>query len=152
TKDVSTNLTTTTNYNSIVVPTSAQARFFQLFQRDTDGPRIDNIWPADGAFAIEPKDAITARITDSTGLNLNSLSIRVGTNAPVHWPNSRLVFANNYLTYLPATESWGPPDATVTATLQVTDTLGNKSSNTWSFRLVSPPVLASTVVFVDTGA
>src|SRR5882724_11392202 len=80
TTDVSTNLTTATNYNSVIVPTTEQARFFQLLQRDTDGPRIDNIWPADGAFAINPQEAITARITDATGVNLNSLSISVGTN------------------------------------------------------------------------
>jgi formylglycine-generating enzyme required for sulfatase activity len=146
-----TNMMTLTNWNSTVVPTTRPAQFFKLFQHDTDGPLIDNLWPADRAFAIEPQDPITARITDATGINLNSLSIQVGANAAIHWPDSRLTFANNFLTYTPASESWGPTGATVTATLSVADTLGNSSTNTWSFRLLSPLVLASTVVFVDTG-
>ena len=144
-------MTTTTNYNSTIVPATGQAKFFKLFQHDTDGPLVDNIWPCDGAFAIDPQDPITARITDATGVDLNSLSIQVGTNDAVLWPDSRLTFANNFLTYTPASESWGPTGATVTATLSVADTLGNASTNTWSFRLVSPLVLADTVVFVDTG-
>jgi formylglycine-generating enzyme required for sulfatase activity len=146
-----TNMPAITNYGSTVVPTTGKAQYFKLFQHDTEGPMIDNIWPADGAGAIDFQDPITARITDATGVDLNSLSIQVGTNDAVQWPDSRLTFANDVLTYTPSSESWGPTGATVTATLSVADTSGNWSSNTWSFDLLSPLVLADTVVFVDTG-
>src|ERR1051326_5106508 len=46
-----TNIMPITNFGSAVLPATGNAQFFKLFQHDTDGPVIDNIWPADGVGA-----------------------------------------------------------------------------------------------------
>jgi formylglycine-generating enzyme required for sulfatase activity len=148
TTDVSTNLTTLTNYNSVVIPTSGKARFFELFQYDKHGPKIVDIWPPNGAFGIYTNEAITARIIDETGLEMSSLSVSVGTNSSV-WGSPGLFFTNHFLTYQPANGSWGPAGSNVTATLQVADELGNVTAVTWSFTIYTPPVLSKSVVYVD---
>lgn len=149
---VSTNLTTSTNYISVPIPATNRAQFFQLSRRDIESPVITNVWPMNGSHGIYTQEAITVEIINATGVNSNSITIQVGTNAPVHWPNSRLTFNNNYLTYtLNTNEVWGSPGSNVTATLSVADTLGHAVTNTWFFGIYSPVVLSSNVVFVDTG-
>jgi formylglycine-generating enzyme required for sulfatase activity len=149
--DFPTNLTTQTNYISLNVPTTGQARFFQLFAYDTHGPYLDDIWPADGACAIARQEPVTTKITSSAPLNLNSLRMTVA-GQTVQWPDNRLSFATNYLTFKPGTNDFlGVPGEQVSVTLYVEDAFGYGTPQTWSFRIARPLTLRPNVVYVDTG-
>lgn len=126
------------------------ARFYRVVKRDTDAPTVARLWPADGAIAVPPQSQLMVWLQDETGVDTNSISLAVGTNAPVTLADPRLTFQNGLLTYTPATNQFlGANGQFVTNQLVVADTLGNRGTNTWGVKLALAPILAPSVVIVS---
>ncbi|MGO9202193.1 MAG: SUMF1/EgtB/PvdO family nonheme iron enzyme [Limisphaerales bacterium] len=126
------------------------ARFYRVVKRDTDPPTVARLLPADGAIAVPPQSQLMVWLQDETGVDTNSISLAVGTNAPVTLADPRLSFQNGLLTYTPATNQFlGANGQFVTNRLAVADTLGNRGTNTWGVKLELAPVLAPSVVIIS---
>ncbi|HXP62156.1 MAG TPA: SUMF1/EgtB/PvdO family nonheme iron enzyme [Dongiaceae bacterium] len=126
------------------------ARFYRVVKRDTDPPAVARLWPADGAMAVPPQSQLMVWLQDETGVDPNSISLAVGTNAPVTLSDPRLSFQNGLLTYTPATNQFlGANGQFVTNQLVVADTLGNRGTNAWGVKLALAPVLAPSVVIIS---
>jgi formylglycine-generating enzyme required for sulfatase activity len=147
-------LSTTTNWLSYSFPVAAKAQFFKVVKLDTDGPEVYKTAPFDGAIGVDPQATIQAWLRDDTGVNTNTIALTVGTNAPVSLSDSRLSYISGVLTYTPGTNQFlGTNGQIVTATLSVTDTLGNQTTNfTWSFQLELAPVFSSNIVVLGSAA
>jgi hypothetical protein len=92
---------------------------------------------------------VKAYLRDESGIDLESLLFSVGTNTPVTLVDPRLTFEDGVLLYTPATtEFLGTNTQTVVASLAVTDRLGNRSTNAWSFQLEQTVILADNVVLI----
>jgi hypothetical protein len=126
------------------------ARFYRVVKRDTDAPAVARLLPADGAIAVQLQSQLMVWLQDETGVDTNSISLAVGTNAPVTLADPRLSFQNGLLTYTPATNQFlGANGSFVTNQLVVADTLGNRGTTTWGFKLDLAPVLAGSVVVIS---
>lgn len=126
------------------------ARFYRIAKVDTDPPEIWRLAPTDGAIAIERQAPLSVWLQDETGLDTNSITLTVGTNAPITLADGRLAYAGGLLTYTPATNQFlGAEGQFITNRLVVADTLGHWATNTWSFKLELAPVLAGNVVIVS---
>lgn len=147
-------LVATTNSIASSFPRTGQAQFFRVIKLDTEGPEISQSSPLDGGIAVSSRSAIQALLYDATGINSNSISLTIGTNAPISLTNPRLTFATNVLTYLPGTNEFlGTNGQIVTVALAVADTLGNQTTNAaWSFQLELSPVLNTNIFFIGAGS
>src|ERR1039457_1215329 len=83
----SSTLVATSNSLCFSFPTTAKAQFFKVVKLDTEGPQIDQTSPMDGAIAVSRQSAVQVWLSDATGINTNSITFAVGTNAPVSLPN-----------------------------------------------------------------
>jgi hypothetical protein len=146
----SSTLVATSNSLSFNFPTTAKAQFFKVVKLDTEGPQIDQTSPMDGAIAVNRQSAVQVWLSDATGINTNSITFAVGTNAPVSLPNPQLVYSNGLLTFTPATNVYlGTNGQIVIAKISATDTLGNLTTNfTWSFQLALPSVPGTNLLFI----
>jgi formylglycine-generating enzyme required for sulfatase activity len=125
------------------------ARFYRVVKRDTDPPTIARLLPSDGAIAVQRQSHLMVWLQDETGVDTNSISLAVGTNAPVTLADPRLSFQNGLLTYTPATNQFlGANGQFVTNRLVAADTLGNRSTNVWGLKLEPASVLAASVVLI----
>src|ERR1017187_6435278 len=84
-------------------PTTTGAQFFKVVKLDTEGPQIDQTSPLDGAIAVGRQSHVQVWLSDATGINTNSITFAVGTNAQISLPNPQLVYSNGLLTFTPAT-------------------------------------------------
>ena len=126
------------------------ARFYRVVKRDSDAPTVARLLPADGAIAVPRQSQLLVWLQDETGVDTNSISLAVGTNAPVTLADARLSFQNGLLTYTPATNQFlGANGGFITNQLVVADTLGNRGTNLWGFKLELVPILASNVVLIS---
>ena len=141
-------LTTTTNWLSYSFPVTSKAQFFKVVKLDTDGPEVYKTAPFDGAIGVSGQAGITAWMRDDTGINTNSISLTVGTNAPVTLSDSRLSYLSGVLAYTPDTNEFlGTNGQVVAVKLSAADTLGNQTTNfTWSFQIELAPVFSSNIV------
>ena len=146
-------LTATSNSLASSFPVTAITQFYRVVKLDTEGPEITQTSPLDGAIAVSRQSTVQVELTDVTGINTNSLTLTIGTNAPMSLPNPRLVYSGGVLTYKPATNEFlGTNSEIVAAIISVADTLGNLTTNfTWSFQLELSPVLATNVFFIGAG-
>ena len=143
-------LVATSNSLSFNFPTTAKAQFFKVVKLDTEGPQIYQTSPLDGAIAVSPQSAVQVWLSDATGINTNSITFAVGTNAPISLPNPQLVYSNGLLTFTPATNVFlGTNGQVVVARISVADTLGNVTTNfTWSFQIALPSVPSTNLLFI----
>jgi formylglycine-generating enzyme required for sulfatase activity len=131
-------------------PADRAARFYRVVKRDTDPPTVARLLPSDGAIAVQLQSQLMVWLQDETGVDTNSMSLAVGTNAPVTLADPRLSFQNGLLTYAPATNQFlGANSQFITNQLVVADTLGNRGTNTWGFKLEPASVLAASVVLIS---
>ncbi|MCW5553131.1 MAG: SUMF1/EgtB/PvdO family nonheme iron enzyme [Verrucomicrobiae bacterium] len=133
-------------------PVTAQAQFFKVVLLDTEGPEVLELTPNDGSIAVDRQATVSVVLADLNGINTNSFALRLGTNLPVTLADARLTFAAGRLTYTPNTNEFlGEPGAFLTNTLIAADTLGNSSTNVWSFQLALPPVTGTNIIFIGDG-
>jgi len=143
-------LTATNNQVFLSLPANSAVRFYRVTQLDTDGPEVYQVSPLDGAIAVSQTETLQAWLRDETGVNTNTITLAVGTNAPVSLSNPRLHYANGILTYTPGTnEVVGLLGSNVTVRVSVTDTLGNQTTNfSWSFQIALPTVPSTNILFI----
>jgi hypothetical protein len=117
---------------------------------DTEGPEIRRQIPIDHGIAVSPRATLQAWLSDETGLDTNSLTFTLGNGPPLTLADPRLTYTDGLLTYTPApAEVLGTPGETVTASVSVTDVLGNSSLNLpWSFQLELPTLVSDKIIFV----
>ena len=143
-------ITATTNQIFQSLTANSATRFYRITKLDTDGPEVNLVAPSSGAIAVGQKFAIKAALSDETGINTNTISFQLGTNANVTLADSRLTFVAGTLTYTPGTnEVLGALGDNVTASVSATDTLGNQTTNyTWSFQIELPAVSSANSLFI----
>jgi formylglycine-generating enzyme required for sulfatase activity len=123
--------------------------FFKVNQLDEQPPVIISQYPADGGFAVPKFSNLTMQLSDATGIDTNSISLTVGSLGTFTLTNAQLTFSNNLLTFINGGSiplgAWG---TNVQVTLIMADTLGNITTNTWSFTLeLQPQVVTNLFVF-----
>ena len=143
-------LITSTNWLAYSFPVIGNAQFFKVVRLDTDGPEVYKTAPFDGAIGVSHQVGITAWLRDDSGINTNSISLTVGTNAPVTLSDLRLSYLSGVLAYTPGTNEFlGTNGEVVAVSLSASDTLGNQTANfTWSFQLELSPVISPNIVFL----
>ncbi len=89
-------------------------------------------------------------IGDESWIDPDSISFSVASGPAIGIDDPRLTYSDGVLTYTPvADEYYGDYGETVTASLSVSDTLGNRLQDyTWSFKLELETILADNVVLV----
>ncbi len=133
------------------LPVSATSQFYRVTRLDTDGPEIYQVSPLAGSIAVSQTAPLQALLRDETGINTNTISLAIGTNAAVTLADSRLSFTNGVLTFTPGTKQiLGALGSNVTVRISASDTLGNLTTNfTWSFQIALPTVPAANILFVN---
>lgn len=145
-------LVASSNSLSASLTVTAQAQFFKVVQLDTEGPDVLERTPHDGSIAVDRRATVSLLLADLNGINPNSLALKVGTNVPVNLADPRLTFAAGRLTYTPHTNEFlGDYGTFITNTLVAADTLGNSSTNVWSFQLALAPVTGTNIIFIGDG-
>lgn len=145
-------LVASSNSLSASLTVTAQAQFFKVVQLDTEGPDVLERTPNDGTIAVDRQATVSLLLADLNGINPNSLALKVGTNVPVNLTDARLTFAAGRLTYTPHTNEFlGDYGTFLTNTLVAADTLGNASTNVWSFQLALAPVTGTNIIFIGDG-
>ncbi len=125
------------------------ARFYKVVKLDTDPPEVWRAAPGDGAIAVGRQSPLKVYLQDETAIDPTSIALTVGTNPPATLADGRLAYANGMLTYTPGTNEFlGNYAATVSCALAVSDTLGQRGTNAWSFGLELETVLADNVVLI----
>ncbi|MCB1132201.1 MAG: SUMF1/EgtB/PvdO family nonheme iron enzyme, partial [Verrucomicrobiae bacterium] len=124
----------------------ALRKFFRIEPIDEQPPVVVEQYPAVDGFAVGRFADITLELTDATGIDPETIQLSVGALGTFGESSAELAFANNTITFDSGSDAalggWGQ---TITATLVVDDTLGNKLSHTWSFRLEPEPQVAGDI-------
>jgi formylglycine-generating enzyme required for sulfatase activity len=124
--------------------TTGNAGFFKVNQLDEQPPDVVSQYPADGGFAVPRFSDLTMQLSDATGIDTNSIQLTIGSLGTFTLTNAQLTFSNNLLTFLNGGSiplgGWG---SNIQATLVMADTLGNITTNTWSFTLESQPLVVT---------
>lgn len=129
------------------------ARFYQVAKLDTEAPEIWRTIPSSNAIAVTRQSAVQVFLDEETGLDRDSVALTVGTNPPVTLADPRLVLVGNVLTYTPAAnEVLGANGQTLTNRLVIADTLGQRMTHAWPFKLELTPVLVDNVVLISAGS
>src|ERR1051325_4279926 len=129
--------------------TESAALFFQVRELDEQPPAIVNQYPQDGGFAVPRFGNLAIQLSDATDIDTNSIRLTVSSLGTFTLTNAQLSFSNGSLTFINDGSAplggWG---SNITATLVAGDTLGNRSTNTWSFTLeLQPQVVTNLFVF-----
>jgi formylglycine-generating enzyme required for sulfatase activity len=125
------------------------AQFFRVAELDEQPPAIMDQYPPDGGFAVPRFSKITFQLGDVTGIDTNSIRLTVGTNGTFTLASPKLTYTNGVLTYDGGGDvSLGAYGQTNQSSLIVADTLGNRGTNSFSFKLeVEPQVVGNLFVF-----
>ena len=126
-----TNYTTSNGTLAVSMPLTGSARFFQVVRLDTQGPQIYKTSPLNNSIGVSQQSVLQAWLQDQTGVNTNSIFLKIGTNAPVTLADPRLTWSTNgVLSYTPGTnEVLGALGQSVTVSLSAADVLGNMTTN-----------------------
>jgi formylglycine-generating enzyme required for sulfatase activity len=123
---------------------TANAGFFKVNQLDDQPPAIVSQYPPDGGFAVPLFANLTMQLSDATGIDTNSIQLTVGSLGTFTLTSAQLTFSNNLLTFLnDGSNPLGGWSSNVLVTLVMADTLGNITTNTWSFTLESQPLVVT---------
>ena len=98
---------------------------------DTTPPTISDLTPADEALVNTQIPTISATVTDVSGINETSIVLKVD-EAVVHTYNSK----TGLVSYTPYTDL---AEGVHTVTLNVSDTVGNLATDSWSFTVDTIP-------------
>ncbi|MBN2686327.1 MAG: hypothetical protein JXR40_13685 [Pontiellaceae bacterium] len=79
--------------------TTNNAQFFRVVQYDEQAPAITDRLPGDGAFAIARFSSISLRLSDVSGVDLDSISMTVGDLGRYTLADTQLVYTNGLLTF-----------------------------------------------------
>lgn len=141
----STTLSATTNSTFITVdsdqwwseiPIEKQARgFLRIEKVDKQPPHIKSCYPANADVGINPFANIIIKLTDETGIDENSFTLRINQNTVIHSGDSRLSWDGETLRVSLSPLPLGQPGATITATLKAADRQGNTLNHSWAFQL-----------------
>ena len=125
------------------------AGYFQVGQLDEQPPAVVSQTPPNGAFAVSQFSDLTVQLSDTTGIDTNSIQLTVGDLGTFTLTNAQLTFSNGVLTFFnDGITPLGNYGTNVQVTLIVADTLGNAGTNTWTFSLeVQPQVATNLFVF-----
>jgi len=123
---------------------TADAGFSKVNQVDDQPPVIVNQYPPDGGFAVPKFSNLTMQLSETTGIDTNSICLTVG-NLGIFTPtNAQLTFSNNLLTFINGGSiPLGGWSSNILVTLVTADTLGNITTNTWGFTLESQPLVVT---------
>ncbi|MDI6860316.1 MAG: S8 family serine peptidase [Methanocellales archaeon] len=110
---------------------------------DTIPPTISDITPADGAFVNTGTPTISATVTDASGIDATSIVMMVDGATVAHTYDS----ATGLVSYVSATPL---VEGLHTATLDVSDTVGNLATASWSFTVDTTPPAQVTGLVVTT--
>jgi hypothetical protein len=107
---------------------------------DTTSPEIFNLQPADGSFINATTPTISANYSDSSGINVSSVEMRV--DGGIVTPDS---VTETGVSYIPATDL---SEGLHTVTVNVSDNVvsPNTNSTSWSFTV---DITEPTIEFVD---
>ena len=123
---------------------SGNAGFFQVKALDEQPPAIASQYPQDGGFAVPRFANLTMQLSDATGIDTNSISLTVGSLGTFTLTNAQITFSNNLLTFINGGSiPLGGWSSNILVTLVMADTLGNITTNTWSFTLESQPLVVT---------
>jgi formylglycine-generating enzyme required for sulfatase activity len=132
---------------------SLPVRFYKVVKLDTDPPEVWRYAPAASAVAVARQSSVKAYFRDETSVDPASIAFTIGTNPVVTLADARLAYINGVLTYTPGTNEFlGTNTQTVSARVTVSDTLGNRATNWWSFQLEQAPILADNAVLIGSSS
>ncbi|MCH7225024.1 immunoglobulin domain-containing protein [Haloferula sp. A504] len=118
-------------------------KFFRIESLDEQPPLVAGQYPAVDGFAVGRFADITVKLEDATGIDPATIQLTVGALGTFAESSTELTFAAETITFDSGGDTalggWGE---TITATLVVDDTLGNRLTHTWSFRLEPEPQAA----------
>ncbi|MBI2927208.1 MAG: SUMF1/EgtB/PvdO family nonheme iron enzyme [Verrucomicrobia bacterium] len=141
--------TATTNALSRVADATDYARFFRIVKLDTRAPEVVRLDPIAEAIAVPLQSPLRIWVADETGIDPTSLSFQLGANPPLTLQDPRLGLTNNVLVYTPpAAETLGAYGQKLTATLALSDTLGNRGTNSWTYQMELQTQVSDDVVVV----
>jgi len=127
--------------------------FLRIGALDEQPPRVVDQYPAADSFAVPRSADILVQFEDPSGIDPASIRLTVGAIGPLDSGSPGLVFADNTIRYDTDPTLLGDWGQTVTAVVQVADSLGYAVTNTWSFRLVTEPETTTNLfVFGSPGA
>jgi sulfatase modifying factor 1 len=114
--------------------------FFRLVQIDEEAPVIKGRFPRKDAFGIKRDALIRIEVEDQSEIDWESLRITVGNGGVVTSASPGVTVLGTTVTYDAGqvVGNWGDP---VSVAFEVSDILGNRLSDTWSYRLEGEPLL-----------
>jgi formylglycine-generating enzyme required for sulfatase activity len=122
--------------------------FYRVRLLDEQPPEIGARIPAVDGFAVKRFAEVSVSLVDLTGVAADSIALTIGATGPLTTNSPGVIYTNNTLVYVPGATPLGDFGETVTATLAVSDTLGNATNLSWSFDLeVEPQVVSELFVF-----
>ena len=122
--------------------------FFRIRQIDEQAPAITVRIPEAGGFAIRRSADLSIGLTDGTGVDPTSIRLVVGSLGIFTAASKQLTYTNGVLTFNSGGGTLGAYGETVPVSLIAADTLGNRATNAWSFKLeVEPQVVTNLFVF-----
>ena len=130
-----------TNSTTISMPTgSTPTTYWANFtlQKDITPPTITNLQPPDDSFINNAKPTISANYSDTSGINVSSVEMRIDGN--IVTPES---LSETGVSYTPAADL---DEGSHTITVNVSDNCTNPNSTSWSFTV---DTIAPTIEFIE---
>lgn len=127
------------------------SKFYRVEVLDEQGPEIGDHFPADGTFGIRrfypSRSEIGLQLSDASGIDPDSVNLNLGARGTFTLTSPELTLQNGVLSFeTGADTALGTFGETVTATLNVADTLGQPTVYTWSFEMEEEVVLVDNLV------
>ena len=119
--------------------------FFRVEPIDDQAPVVEAQYPSVDGFAVGRFADLSIELTDATGIDPASIRLTVGGTGPLAPGAMGLTISGNTITYDSGDAALGAWDATLSATLVVSDNLGHTLTHTWSFRLEPEPQVAANI-------
>jgi hypothetical protein len=121
----------------------AGSMFLRVLQLDEQAPVIVARAPEDGAFAVKRFSSVSVSLSDLTGIDPSTISLKVGSLGTYSVADSQLTFSDGILSFgTDGSMALGEYGETVSVSLIVSDTLGNAMTYAWSFDTELEPHIA----------
>jgi len=130
------------------------SRFFQVRKYDNQGPAVTARYPQSGSANIGPAEPLSVSVADPSGVDANSISVRINGGSPLPLDGSGVSVTANGFAYDPALAStnWGGSGGTVTVSFACADLKGNATFEEWSFYLEVPVTVADNILVLGAAA
>ncbi len=116
--------------------TSGDRRFFRIVELDEQPPELVELSPGNDAFGVGRFNAVTAELTDKTGIDPALVSLSINSGPAITLSDPALSLTDGVLVYdLAGETALGGYGETITFSLAVADLLGNATAYNWTFAL-----------------